>query len=64
VTVLRRAALEGLARAVKRGRVVVAADPAVLERARRARKLAIDARLVAEAVRITDPDLSGDARER
>jgi hypothetical protein len=59
MSVLRAAALEGLARAVRRGRVVVHNDPVVLDRARARGKLVIDARAVASAVARPGGEFSG-----
>jgi hypothetical protein len=57
VSVLREAALRELRRAVRRRRLVVAENPAVLARARRRGRLAIDAGLVAEALLRAEPAL-------
>lgn len=57
MSVLRAAAIEGLRQAVKRRRLVVAADPASLARARTKGRLAIDARVIAEALRQAEPGL-------
>ncbi|MFL5896308.1 MAG: hypothetical protein ACJ76Z_14500 [Thermoleophilaceae bacterium] len=62
MSVLREAALVGLRRARRRGRLVVLADPRCLARARASNKLAIDARLVAEALLAADPGLLTDER--
>jgi hypothetical protein len=60
VSVLRAATLEGLRHAVKHGRIVVAADPRALARARARNRLAIDARLVARALIAAEPELFRD----
>jgi hypothetical protein len=58
MSVLRAAAIEGLRRAVRRRRLVVAADHAALGRARRAGKLVIDARLVADHLVVAEPEFA------
>ena len=57
MSILRQAALAGLRRARRRGRLVVLADSRALARARARNHLAIDARLVAEALIAAEPTL-------
>jgi hypothetical protein len=62
MSVLRAAALEGLRWAVRRRRLVVVPGAAATARARSRGQLAIDARLVAEALLAAEPRFFRDDR--
>lgn len=55
----RAARVERLRRAVRSGRLVIAADPFVILRSRRRGRVAIDARLVAGALIAAEPEFFG-----